>query len=167
MNAFRFNSFERANYCEIEKTLCVLYKTDKPVIVCVGTDLVVGDSFGPLVGSLIKNRLEGKAFVYGTLDNPITAKEVETVYNTVGLLHPNSKVLVVDAAVGNLEDVGTIKIRAEGIKPGLGFKKDLPVIGNVSIIGVVADKNASFTVRLGLVYALALDVSEGIIKALI
>lgn len=166
MNAYRFNSFERANYSEIEKTLSILYKTDKPVVVCVGTDLVVGDSFGPLVGSLIKNRLEGKAFVYGTLDSPITAKEVETVYNMIGLLHPNSKVLVVDAAVGNANDVGTVKIRPEGIKPGLGFNKDLPVLGNVSVIGVVADKNASFTVRLGLVYALAKDVSEGIIKAL-
>ena len=167
MSEYNFNCVKRHHSQEIERVLNTIYKTNNPVIICVGTDLVVGDSFGPLVGTLIKNRLNGKAYVYGTLDNPITAKEIPMVDKTIKNLHPHSKILVVDAAIGNTLDVGVIKVKSGGIKPGLGYNKELPIIGDVSIIGIVSDNKSSLLVRLGLVYSLALDVSEGIIKALI
>ena len=166
MQSYIFNSFSRENSLEIKNAITSLYKTQMPVIVCVGTDLVTGDSFGPLVGTLIKNKLQGKSFIYGTLDSPITAKEVGVLYNNLKKLHPLSKVLVIDAAVGVEEDVGTVKIKGEGVKPGLGYNKDLPLIGDVSIIGIVSSASNSLSVRLGLVYRLALDVSNGVIKAL-
>ena len=169
MSQFIFNSLKRNNSDEISKTISLLYNTDKPVIICVGSDLVVGDSLGPIVGTKLNEKLQGKAFIYGTLQSPITAKEISVIQAEIKKLHPFSKILVIDAAVGSVEEIGYVKINQTGIKPGLGVNKDLPLIGDVSIIGVVSDKkekNLNFSTRFSLVYALIGDIVNGIEKAL-
>ncbi len=168
MNTYVFNSLKRDNSEEISKTVNLLYDTDKPVIICIGSDLVVGDSLGPIVGSSLVKQLNGKAYVYGTLSNPVTAKEIHTLRDNVSKLHPFSKTLVIDAAVGNTEEIGYLKINKSGIKPGLGVNKDLPALGDVSIIGVVSDKDNSplnYTTRFSLVYSLVNDIVNGLVKA--
>ena len=59
---------------KICKTLAKILGKKLPVIVCIGTDAVVGDCLGPLVGSLLKERLKGKTYVFGTVESPVTAK---------------------------------------------------------------------------------------------
>jgi putative sporulation protein YyaC len=166
MIKFVFNSLERNNSFEISKCLRQNYNSKIPIIVCVGSDLVVGDSLGPYVGTKLIKQLGGKAFVYGTLDSPITAKEIPIISQTIKTLHPLSKIIVIDAAVGNKEDVGQVKIYDQGIKPGLGVNKNLPLVGDVSIIGIVSnninDKNALHSVRLWLVEKLASDIINGV-----
>ena len=49
-----------------------------PVIACVGSDLSVGDSLGPIVGTKLKEKLAGlNVYVYGTLQKPLTAHEIK------------------------------------------------------------------------------------------
>ncbi len=139
---------------------------DKPIIVCIGSDLVLGDSLGPLVGTFLRNKRLG-AYVYGTLNAPITAKEVEYAKIYLKQMHPNSSIIAIDAAVGNKEDVGLIKVCDKGLKPGLGVNKNLGVLGDVSIIGIVASKslqnyNLFNLTRLNLVYKMAEKISCGI-----
>ncbi len=170
MSQFVFNSAKRDNSDEISKTINLLYNTDNPVIICVGSDLVVGDSLGPIVGTKLIEKLQGKAFVYGTLQSPITAKEIGVIKAQIKKLHPYSKILVIDAAIGNEEEIGYVKISELGIKPGLGVNKDLPLIGDVSVIGIVSSnsgKNLNFTTRFSLVYALVNDIVRGVEKAFI
>lgn len=169
MSQFIFNSLKRNNSDEISKTINLLYNTANPVIICVGSDLVVGDSLGPIVGTKLNEKLQGKAFIYGTLQSPITAKEITVIQAEIKKLHPYSKILVIDAAVGYEEEIGYVKINQTGIKPGLGVNKDLPLIGDVSIIGIVSDKkdkNLNYTTRFSLVYALISDIVKGVEKAL-
>lgn len=169
MCSYIFNSLKRDNSEEISKTVKLIYNTDKPVIVCVGSDLVVGDSLGPIVGTKLNEKLQGKAFVYGTLLSPVTAREISVIQKEIKKLHPYSKILVIDAAVGNKEEIGFVKIASQGIKPGLGVDKDLPLIGDVCIIGIVSDKkekNLNFSTRFSLVYSLINDIVGGVIKAL-
>ena len=171
MNKFSFNVNNVNCAVAIKNSLDVVYKTFKPVIVCIGSDLAVGDSLGPLVGSMLCNSLKGKAYVYGTLESPVTAKETVTIFKTIKLLHPNSKILAIDAGLGNKSDVGLVKVSNNGIKPGLGVSKTLPTIGDASIIGIVAEKfegveNIFTKTRLNLVYKLAGAISNGIEKFL-
>ena len=77
MIKYVFNSLLRNNSIEISKCLKTNYNSKVPVIVCIGSDLVVGDSLGPYVGSKLVNSIGNKAYVYGTLKSPITAKEIE------------------------------------------------------------------------------------------
>lgn len=140
------------------------------VFACIGSDLVVGDSLGPLCGTFIKNK-NNNAYLYGTLKNPLTAKEIECFGANIRKMHPNSIVVAIDASVGKPEEVGLVKIFDRGIKPGLAVNKNLSLIGDVSIIGVVAEKsNENFNLynftRLNLIYRLAESISNGVTEFL-
>lgn len=148
---------------EISKNCSVL----PPTIICIGSDLVLGDSLGPLVGTMLRES-KMSAYVYGTLNYPITAKEVNYAKEYLNKIHPNSLVVAIDAAVGDESEIGCIKIYNKGLKPGLGVNKDLEEIGDISIIGIVAEKSVkNYTLynltRLGMVYKMAEQISEGII----
>ncbi|MBO7187631.1 MAG: spore protease YyaC [Clostridia bacterium] len=153
---------------ETIKTALLDYNEDNnlPIIVCIGSDLVLGDSLGPLVGTFLKQKGVG-AYIYGTLNAPITAKEIDNIKIYLKKVHPNSAVIAVDAAVGGESDVGIIKINPFGLKPGLGVDKDLSIIGDISIVGVVASRsirneNLFNLTRLNFVYKMAGVIAGGI-----
>lgn len=167
MTQFVFNSINRKNYSEIAKAINVTLGKEKPVIICVGSDLSVGDSLGPFVGTRLTENENNDYFVYGTLENPITAKEVKTINEKIKRMHPFSKVLVVDAALGKNSEIGYIKVFEGGIKPGLGVKKDLPLIGDVSIIAIVGEYQSNYyslsgKERLNAVYLMGQDIAKAI-----
>jgi len=161
------NVCAKSGICEaLEQTV---NKDSIPVIVCIGTDAVIGDSLGPVIGSVLKKRLCGKVYIYGTLDCPITAKEINSVANYISLVHPYSPILAIDAAIGKKEEIGLIKIADRGVKPGLGADKILRSVGDISILGIVSyrtDGNYAFmkNTRLSLVYEMADIISEGVAR---
>ena len=143
-------------------------KNKKPIFICIGSDLVLGDSLGPLVGTFLKNR-NVKSYIYGTLNFPITAKEVEYARTYLKQMHPSSIAIAIDAAVGNPEDVGLIRVMNKGIKPGLGVDKNLGTVGEVGIVGIVAGKSLQNTnlfnlTRLNLIYKMSEKIAHGIEK---
>ena len=140
----------------------------KPILICIGSDLVLGDSLGPLVGTMLRQS-NVSSFVYGTLNYPITAKEIEYAKEYLKSMHPNSVSIAIDAAVGNPEDIGLIKVVNTGLKPGLGVDKNLGQIGDISIVGVVAGRskdnyNLFNLTRLNLIYKMANCITEGLKK---
>lgn len=137
-----------------------------PVIICVGSDITIGDSLGPIVGTILRNK-RLPCIIYGSLDLPVVAQDIYYLKEFVKKAHPYSKVLVIDAAVGASQDVGFIKVLADGLKPGLGANKNLPKIGDASIIGIVAKKSPKnealfHCTRLGFVNSLAEVIADGI-----
>lgn len=166
MNEFCFYSTENCTPRGIADALSAIYFGQIPVIVCVGTDSAVGDSLGPLCGTLICEK-SLSCYVYGTLSSPVTAKEVAYIKSFVEGAHPTSRILTIDAAVGNAADVGLIKVAEKGLRPGLGANKNLPMLGDSSIIGIVAPRskyNYSLLnlTRLSLIYNFAKKIADGI-----
>ena len=139
-----------------------------PVVVCVGSDLVIGDSLGPLTGSMLSFKTQGLgAYVYGTLRAPITAREVRYLKAFLKQTHPHSPIIAVDAAVGKEEDVGLIKISNRPLAPGSGANKKLGSFGDATILGVVAEKSPNNyqlfnNTRLRLVHEMAAQISDGL-----
>ena len=135
------------------------------VFVFIGTDANIGDSLGPICGNLTGFSGSNCLF-YGDLTNTITAKDVPYLVNFIKNSHPSSFIVTVDAALGDVTDIGTIKICQRGIKPGLGVNKDLPAVGDAAIISVVGEKKPDGTLntvlRLGAVYKIAKTISDGI-----
>lgn len=168
MNIFLEENLKPTFFCDLFSSMNQVFNGRVPVIVCIGTDAVVGDSLGPLVGSMLKEKLAGKTYVFGTVDSPITAKEVDIVSNFVKNVYPDVPILAIDAALGDKEEVGTVKIIRKSIKPGLGVDKDLAEIGTASIIGIVEErergKRCLSTVRLSLVYSQARYIAGEIAK---
>ena len=138
---FSFSTFNEYSSTGIYQGLidCNI-KNKKPFFICIGSDLVLGDSLGPLVGTFLKNKNIG-SYIYGTLNFPITAKEIEYARTYLKQMHPNSISIAIDAAIGESEDVGLIRVLDKGLKPGLGVDKNLGTVGDISIIGVVASKS--------------------------
>ena len=139
-----------------------------PVIVCVGSDLVIGDSLGPITGSMLRYKTQGlNVFIYGTLASPVTAKEIKYIRTLLQNSHPNSQIVTVDAAVGEEGDIGLVKLTDSPLKPGAGAQKKLGSIGDVSALGIVAEKSLGNyglfnTTRLNLVYTMSEIISDSL-----
>ena len=143
-----------------------------PIIVCIGSDLAIGDSLGPIVGSMLKFKTQGLGvFVYGTLSAPITAKEIAYMRTFLKEVHKGSPVIAIDAAVGEAGDIGLIKLNDTPILPGAGANKQLGAIGDISLMGIVAEKSIGNyglfnTTRLNLVYTMSEIISDGLASLL-
>jgi putative sporulation protein YyaC len=117
---------------------------DETVIVCIGTDRSTGDCVGPLVGTILSER--GFTNIVGTLKFPIHAKNLnERLEKEV-----NGKfktVIAIDACLSK-KNLGKIIVGNDGLKPGEGVGRDLPVVGDISILAVVnisdSEKNPLF-----------------------
>ena len=139
-----------------------------PVVVCIGSDLAIGDSLGPIVGSMLNFKTQGLGtFLYGTLSAPITAKEIKYIRTFLKETHRGHPVIAIDAAVGDTGDIGLIKISDTPLFPGAGANKQLGAIGDITVMGIVAEKslmNYSLlnSTRLNLVYSMAELISDGI-----
>ncbi len=113
------------------------------VVVCIGTEKVVADSLGPRVGSLLNENLATSLFVYGLQGANITAENLPKAIHTIKRLHPNAPLLVIDAAVGSADQIGKVQLSNSAITPGAATNKHLQSVGDISIVGIVADKNMS------------------------
>lgn len=117
------------------------------IIVCIGTDKCIGDCLGPLVGTILKKK-KYPLEIYGTLDKPIHALNMKEKLWRIKAKHPSQLVIAVDACLGEEENIGAIQIRNGPIYPGKGVGKNLPSVGDISIIGIVDGLNHDNTISL-------------------
>lgn len=106
------------------------------LIVCIGTDRATGDCLGPLIGYKVKDMKYNNVHVYGTLDEPVHAKNL-CEYIKLFDEFKNPFVIAIDACLGRLDRIGFINIKEGPLSPGSGVNKNLPSIGHVNITGIV------------------------------
>ncbi|THE10806.1 spore protease YyaC [Bacillus timonensis] len=140
------------------------------VIFCIGTDRSTGDCLGPLIGSKIIEKGLSYFHVYGTLDEPIHAVNLQDKIEEMKQTFANPFIIGIDACLGRLKSVGSITIGEGPIKPGAGVNKELTPIGDMHITGIVNVSGfMEFFVlqntRLSLVMKLADTISNGIYRA--
>jgi putative sporulation protein YyaC len=148
-------------------------KFDEIIFICIGSNQVMGDSLGPLVGSSLVKRGLG-AFVYGTMEDPFHALNMFEILDRISLNRPRILTVAVDACLGYVENVGKIQVYNRGLKPGLGVGKDLPPIGDMSIAGIInfhgisADNNELIAQNTNeqLVRSMSRVISKGIVYML-
>lgn len=137
------------------------------VIICIGTDRATGDSLGPLIGYKLLDLDFEHVHVYGNLDTPVHAKNLEEITQQIQFYHPNALVIAIDACLGTMQNVGSIAIGEGAIRPGAGVQKDLQPIGNLHITGIVNFSSFMNMVvlqntRLSIVMRMADIISGGI-----
>jgi putative sporulation protein YyaC len=121
-----------------DESLNVLLKirmTDKPkVFLCIGTPKHVWDSYGPMVGSLLRENKKD-IICLGTMDNPVNSYNVERTELIIKEKYPDHMIIAIDGAVTNSKDrANQIWIMEGGFKPGQAYSKDLREIGDYSIL---------------------------------
>lgn len=145
------------------------FLSENTLILCIGTDKCIGDSLGPLVGTLLTD----KGFelpVIGTLDDPAHAVNLEAKINYIKQRYDDYFVIAVDACLGYSDFVGDIQVKLGPVSPGKGVGKKLPQVGDISIIGVVdttdnSDIFAFNSTRLGFVMQMAKVITDAFMKA--
>lgn len=117
------NSFYDGSYSDI-------------IIVCIGTDRATGDCLGPLIGYKIRDMKYNNVHVFGTLDEPVHAKNLNEY---IRLIQDYNRpfIIAIDACLGRLERIGYVNIKEGPLSPGSGVNKNLPSIGNINITGIV------------------------------
>ncbi len=107
------------------------------VVVCIGTDRSTGDALGPLTGYYLKEMKPRHMSVYGTLQNPVHATNLEDYVKTIEQNHRNPFIIAVDACLGKATSVGSIIAENGPVRPGAALNKSLPSIGDIHLTGVV------------------------------
>lgn len=154
---------------QLNKFLNRLHYSQKDVVfLCIGSDRATGDSLGPILGYKLKHSsLEG-VYIYGTLEDPVHAQNLETTLYKIQRKHPGCLVIAVDASLGEEKHIGYVTLSNRSIQPGIGVKKDLPCAGDISITGIVnctCEYSATLlqTTRLQIVMKMADFLLEGIL----
>lgn len=144
---------------------------NRPIVfVCIGSDRSTGDALGPLVGTKLKEKSPPHFHVYGTLDEPIHAVNLNEKMSDIYAKHKNPFIIGIDACLGRLKSVGVITVCDGPLKPGAGVNKELPDVGEVHITGIVnvsgfMEYLVLQNTRLSLVMRIAEVIAEGIYQS--
>ena len=139
-----------------------------PVILCIGTDRLIGDSLGPLAGSLLQ-RAHCPLPVYGTLEQPVHALNLTDSLTEIRRRHPRSPVIAIDASLGPDSRIGCVTLRPHGLQPGAGVHKRLAPAGDISITGITGPASRQpylslQTARLSTVMEMAEEICACILQ---
>lgn len=170
--SFSVNSSSLASCTKIKDYLLaelqpILYE-DRPIIfICIGSDRSTGDSLGPLVGHKLKRFSKNNIHIFGTLENPIHAKNIVSKLNEINFNFINPYIIAIDSCLGSINNIGKVFIQKKPLLPGLALNKNLPAVGDMSITGIVnVSGGFDFLVlqntRLYTVMNLADSISRGI-----
>ncbi|HAP93361.1 MAG TPA: spore protease YyaC [Desulfotomaculum sp.] len=141
------------------------------VLLCIGTDRSTGDCLGPLVGSKLSVLEQNVFYVYGTLEQPVHASNLQQKLEEIYCHHENPLIIAIDACLGNQENVGCINIGDGSLQPGAGVNKNLPSVGEIHITGVVniggfMEYLVLQNTRLNLVMRMANLIVEGLLHTI-
>jgi putative sporulation protein YyaC len=112
----------------------------KLIFLCIGTDRVIGDSFGPLVGYKLKRLFIDKENikVIGNLDNIICMHNISKILRDINSTYKHSFIVAIDAAFSDRNNIGRIVVSKNSMNIGSGFCKNIISVGNMSIKGIVS-----------------------------
>ena len=171
---YYYNSFCRSVSEEFADRLCRLIREERErtgkervVFLCIGTDRSTGDSLGPLIGYKLKQMKLPGAVVFGTLERPVHAMNLENYIDVLRACYQDALVVAVDASVGSREHIGFVTLGKGALKPGLGVSKELRAVGDIFITGIVGscgsyDPLMLQSVRLSIVMQMADCISRSI-----
>ena len=157
------------NIMAISLVNTLLEYKEKPVFLCVGSDKVIGDSVGAIVGELLSKKYKINGYVYGNLDHCITAYNLKSTIYDIKKDHPYSPIVVIDGVLGETHEIGSVKYYPYPSVPGGAYNSGT-MVGDYSILGVVDIKGIDSlslikSVKLNKVLKMAEFIAESISRA--
>lgn len=146
------------------------------IFFCIGTNKIIGDSFGPLVGEKLNIKLKKfkDVFIYGDLNLPICISNLDETINTIKIKYKNPYIIAIDSAFSGKAKVGDLYVGEGGICAGKALNKKVKKVGNSNIKAIIAkDKKIPYinyktlqNVSPKLVVELAEKTADGIYKVI-
>ncbi|PID24200.1 spore protease YyaC [Sporosarcina sp. P7] len=144
LQPYKFNSRGKNRILEIELLTSELRNIIKHpgnagrdvIFLCIGSDRYIGDSLGPLVGSML-NESNITYLVYGTLEEPVHAFNLKETLKKINRRFKNPLIFSIDASLGTREQVGYVIFEEGPLIPGKALKTILPEVGDYNFKGIV------------------------------
>lgn len=147
------------------------------IFLCVGSDKIIGDSYGPLVGEKLEERLKNRyqnIKIFGTLENPVLATNLNQTIEKINKEYKNPCIIAIDSALSQKDIIGSVLVSNAKMQCGKGTNKKMNLVGDISIKGVVAKDyrmpkynfSSLQNTPLGSVLKLADITAEGIYNAI-
>lgn len=147
----------------------------KVIFVCIGTNRMTGDSFGPKVGDNLKSKFQNipNIEVYGTVEEPVHFLNAKKYLQTIN--KENACIIVIDSAFASYQNIGNTYVNWGGMKLGKAFQKELYFPANMNIKTVIAEKtkkekenfNGIMQCKNEKIENLSFQVAEGIYSAIL
>lgn len=127
---------------EIVANLANLLNTSgaEPVFLGIGSERHILDCLGPLTGTMIKENTSALP-VYGTLDEPLNARNLSTRMELIRQQYPGSLEIAIDASLASADDLGMVKLFQGALQPGKALARRLEPVGHFYITGIVASQD--------------------------
>ena len=157
---------------KFEKSLKKLNNNFSHIIfLCIGTEKIIGDSVGPIIGSNLKKLENEYIKVYGTCGKNLDFSNAKNIIEQVYKKYSNPFIITIDAALSKEKRTGEIYIGEGFMKIGTALEKSITFYSNINIKCVVGKYNSLNqkenvnilnNVIKEKVYSLAEIVSQGI-----
>ena len=87
------------------------------ICLCIGSDRVTGDTFGPLVGDKLKCLFKDEdcVKVIGTLNNTVNSNNISEIIKTIENEYENPFIIAIDSAISNYKKPGEIAVSNESV----------------------------------------------------
>lgn len=110
------------------------------IFVCIGTEKIVGDSFGPMVGGNLKHLSfdnNMKIEVIGSKENIINYNNIDKKLKEVSRKYQNSCTVLIDSALSKKENIGKIVVTNKNMQIGSALNKNKYINADISVKAVV------------------------------
>lgn len=169
MDKLLINTHDKESIEYLADHLKLFLKADQKIsILCIGTDRIIPDSLGPMIGTILsENIILDDIKIIGTLESPLHALNMKKRIKRE--LEKDGLVIAIDANKGNR--VGEIQVLDQPISPGKGLRKKLPQVGHLSIVGTTLENGElndiyDHKIRLGDIYKMAKTISSSLSLAI-
>lgn len=150
------------------------YKNQKfsdVVILCIGTNKLIGDSIGPVVGQKLKEEnIQEKICIYGDMKQTINFKNAKQVIEKIFKIYEKPFIITIDSALGKQTMINKIVVNKGIIRIGKSLGRSICYPSHITIKGVVGENKNTFedniailkTVQPKLIWELSNTMVEGI-----
>ena len=113
------------------------------IFLCIGSNKIIGDAFGPIVGHKLK-QIPNNLNIIGDLENCVIYKDIEKIEKQIHEKYVNPYIICIDAALSKTIQKGKIVVEKSSMQIGNVLGKKEKNIGNLSIKGIVAKKRDNY-----------------------
>ena len=114
---------------------------DKYLFICIGTNKIIEDSFGPMVGDILLDSFKDceRIKIYGTMTNPVHLKNIKMFSKEIFSMDKYKEYIkiIIDSAYSKEADIGKIYVGLGGMEIGKVYGKGIYIPADLKIKTVV------------------------------
>ena len=132
---------------DLEKSIYE-YKNQKfseVVILCIGTNKLIGDSIGPVVGQKLKEeKMKEIVYIYGDMKETVNFKNAKEIIEDIFKTYKKPFIITIDSALGTKTMVSKIVVNKGIVRLGKSLGRSICYPSHITIKGVVGENKNTY-----------------------